>query len=78
MPCSPGFFRLWARRDRKETTVEQLHTIHDLKARTKLSASTLRRMINSGEMLAYKVRGSIRIPESAITEYLASNRAKVR
>ncbi|WP_229076075.1 helix-turn-helix domain-containing protein [Actinoplanes sp. DH11] len=56
--------------------MEQLYTIDDFCERAKLSPSTARRMIRDGELLAFKLRSQMRIPESAISDWLTKNRAQ--
>jgi len=47
---------------------EDLMTVDEVARRAKLSPKTVRRAIRSGELVAYKLRGRLRIPPQ---EYLA-------
>jgi excisionase family DNA binding protein len=50
---------------------ETLHTVAQAAKRLNVSERTVRRMIDSKEITAYKVRDQWRIPESDIQRYLA-------
>lgn len=57
-------------------TREQLYTVAEVSQYLQLSRQQIYRLIDSGELRAYRMgRGSFRIPESALDEFLVPTEA---
>ena len=57
--------------------LEQHHTIQQVADKLNLNHKTIRKLVNKGQLAAYKVGGVIRIPVSAINTYLERCRVDV-
>jgi excisionase family DNA binding protein len=54
--------------------VSNLLTVEEFAEWTRLSVSTIRRKVASGEVASYRLGERIRIPASELPEYFAKNR----
>ncbi len=50
----------------------QLYTLEEVADILRVSVSTVRRMINDGELKAKRVRGQLRVLKSDLEEYISS------